>query len=429
MKKILISALLFTISFVSAFAQLGDARVSGMAGSFTSIADDQNALLINPAGLPFLSDSYLFFDAAVNFELTKNIMYGQEKYPSVYESGMESGEFSYYDTFFGADVPFDPSVYGFTYDASDDVDYRRAVRKYQEFRAYYTIYDFAQNTSDIFVLPRIGFVNKYWGATAFSRNRIDINTVEYNGRYTEYGFDVIRDTGAVAGFGIGLGLLSLGANLKAFTHETNSYSYLAREIDESAIATILFESNSEPAFDFELGVGSILTFGNLSAGAYIDNLLAFIDFTGQETDVDFLGIFEGLNIGASFDFVESKLSDQTKFLIFRTSVDLLNLGSYFNRSISAGLEIGFDFIALSAVARAGYRQAIIGELSNIIEAFEPKYGYYTVGLGTHFLFLHVDISAEFPYDMVFTPPVAGFIPTEILETQFADFKISASIEF
>jgi long-subunit fatty acid transport protein len=122
MRKIILALLLFALpgaayaSETASFLKLGvGARAVGMAGAYTAIADDVNALAWNPAGLSALEKREL---GAMHAEMTEQTRYGFAGYaqPSKYGTFAVGGVYLDHGNIDGRDANGRPTGY---YSASD----------------------------------------------------------------------------------------------------------------------------------------------------------------------------------------------------------------------------------------------------------------------------------------------------------------------
>lgn len=439
MRRFGIILLIVTIAGSLAFGQTGDARTRGMANAFTAVADDVNAIFFNPAGLAFLEKGYFVVGADASAVLSKRIMFGEEEYPYPWEYWDESGNmsYSYWDDFMGIDVFFDPSEFGFPYDPEVPGSYEQAVQDYMTWRDFYGFYQFNQNVSDMHLIPRLAYAAKNWGVSLITESSVEMATTEYRGEDTQLTFNLNKDVGVMGALGLNLGIMAVGANLKYYVRKTDTISFYAYETEDGPpdgfFADLLLGTENEESGSshLELGVGGLFTLGQISAGAYIDNLLYFLpqDENG-EWDPDLLGIFDSLSIGASFTPFNSKTSGKKGLLNLIGAVDIKNLGSETNRMLTAGVEAGLNIgDIIAANGRLGYRQDLPGNLMEMVDSFDPRLGFYTFGIGAKFIMGSLDIAAEFPADMVFEPPTGDNLPEDRLDTPFMNIVINLSLSF
>jgi hypothetical protein len=412
-KGLLAITLLGLLVVVPVVAQTqGDVRVRGLGGAYTGLADDANSLFLNPAGLGYLDHSSLVIGIGTDLELTKRVLSEQGDLPYVYESWTgDETEYLYWDDFFSAEVPFDPADYGFPYDPDDPEDKNRAVREYQEYQESYDFYSFAQSTSYLTMIPRVTYAEKGFGVSTISEFSMDFVTSEdYSGVETPLGVSIQRRLGVIAGFGVPFGPVSLGANVKYYNQGQFTLNYNAGDFEygppEDLFKNLFLGAPEGEVLEnhFELGIGALFTLGKFSAGAYLDNLLFFLN-PSEDTSVDSRGIWETLSVGVSWTPSNSKFDEEWSFLNFALSGDLKNIGSDTERRLNVGMELGLDIArVLTTHLRLGYTQNLPGTLGEAFGGISPWEGEYSVGLGGRLLFAEINLAATFPANVLLMPP-------------------------
>jgi hypothetical protein len=416
MKKLLLVFIFILISTVILTAGEYDSlRAHGMGGAYTALADDSNALFLNPAGLAFARKGEVRVSAAGGVSLTKQMVMGDSAYPEVYESwNYEDSSYVTYDSFYGRDVYFDPAEYGFPW--SDDTTtglptYQEAIDSYMEFQEAFQIYEDFINISDIGALPRFLVSGGWWSVANISRVDIELQPGYFDNNDPQsvpLNVNISRDGGLIGGAGIKLGIFSVGANAKFFKRSTETYAYEISDFEygppEDLLTNIaLGNADTEIISEgrFELGTGALVALGPWNAGVYLDNLMAFLD----EDKVDFGAIFDTLNMGVAWTPTNKKTAEKRSALNLVLAADLRNIGSSEARTMSLGAETGLDLGGLIVVnGRAGYSQPLPGALLDIGSAIDPLLGTYTAGFQAKFFFLDFQVAADFPADLIFDPP-------------------------
>lgn len=448
MKRTLFTAVLFIIAGALIFAQNGDARTMGLSNAFTAVADDVNAITFNPAGLGFLKKETFTIDGTISAQLTKKILSDVEEYPEIQESweGIKVGDseiiaYTMWDDFLSDEIFFDPALYGFPWDKdvpeNEETGYLAAVRAYEEFRNYYGVYEFNRNVSDLKIYPRIAWAGKYFGVSTLARISADMLPTEYEGEYTPVTFRINKDLGLVGAVGLKLGVFGIGANFKYYERYTEDLTYMARDFEDGPSEDFLTDlvlgkenSTVEPIPQFELGLGGLFTLGSLSVGAYLDNAIFFVNDIIEEKDIDWGGILDTLNVGAAWTPFNNKLEEKRGILNLVAAIDLKNFGDEEKRGLAIGLEAGLnlgDFI--TADARAGFTQNLPGSLTGMFRNFDWRDGLYTAGIGAKFWFMRLDAAVQFPAELLFNPPVEGYVPKAEWNDPFGKFYLNASFSF
>lgn len=440
MKKTILVIMIIAVLPLAVFAQVGDARTRGMANAFTAVADDYNALYFNPAGLSYLRNGDFVLGVGGNVTMTKALVFGQADYPDPWYDGYYE-QYTYWDDFTNSDVYFDPADYGFYWsDEEGGTTYEEAVQAYQEFRSFYGIYETTKNLSDMNLYPRLAFAGRHWGISAINNISLEPRPMDdYQAEDSEFIFDLYKDTGVMGGIGFNIGPLAVGANVKYYKRVSDVVSFSAADAQdgppEDFFTDIVFgsEEGSETLEEdsiIEAGIGALFALGAVNVGAYLDNLLFFLDRDEETGDLNVdAGLLNTLSVGAAWTPFNQKTKDKRGILNFIVAGDLKNIGSSINRELSAGAEAGLNLGGvIVADARLGYSQALPGELADMASAIDPRNGTYSVGMGWKFLFFAVNASFELPADMVLDPPT-GFLTDEQLQTEFGTAVVDIHFTF
>jgi hypothetical protein len=370
MKKAIASIIAIALAIPCAFAQfnaadrpdvtglpLGDARAFGLEGAMTAVNDDMNTLFFNPAGLAFLKRNYL----------NVNVAYGNSEYTN-------------------------------------------SLRIYTEYipvdKAHMSAY------SSNALQPNLVIGGKGWGLAltsdyAYYMPFID-EKMAADFEQTTY---VSRRIGAVGGFGLNLGPLAVGANLKYYTYSDYGVAYPVREGLESIIGKVLVGNGIDIAgvtYQMDVGLGALVTLGTLNVGAYYGNMMPFLTkvINKEPYNLDaYLGdCFKTMSVGASFMPSNDKFSKGKLPVDLVASLDLKNLGDNDKRELCAGAEFGFDvFNILVATARVGYKQALPTSsfsAEEMIAAFTPENAEVSVGATAKVAMAKADVSILVPLDML-----------------------------
>jgi len=402
MKKTLLVIMIITALPLALFAQTGDARTRGMANAFTAVADDYNALYFNPAGLAYLKNSDFVLGLGANVSVKKGMVFLEDEYPEIWEDWENEG-YEYYDDFFGTDVFFDPARWGFPWDDDDSTDlmsYDEAVDLYRQKRSFEII----RNLADMNLYPRLAFAAPHWGVSTI--NEITLAPASYNSTTEEFEFTILKDTGIMGGLGINIGPIAVGANVKYYKQVEDATYFNAQEAAEGPpeqfITDIFLGSDNQVSSEhkIEAGIGAIFTLGALNLGAYLDNLLFFLEKTDDGVDVD-PGLLDTLSVGAAWTPFNQKMKEKRGILNFIAAADLKNLGSTTERELAAGVEAGLNLGGvIVGNARLGYTQPLVGSLAEMADQFDPRLGLYSAGMGWKILFAAVNFSVQVPYDTI-----------------------------
>jgi hypothetical protein len=134
------------------------------------------------------------------------------------------------------------------------------------------------------------------------------------------------------------------------------------------------DSEVESAPHLELGIGALATLGTISVGAYLDNLLFFLDLTGEAVEVNFVDLFDSLSVGAAWTPFDNKLKEKRGILNLIAAVDFRNIGDDVNREIALGGEIGLNLGRVIMLnTRLGYNQSLPGTLIESLSDINPTW--------------------------------------------------------
>jgi hypothetical protein len=120
----------------------------------------------------------------------------------------------YWDEFIGSVVEFIPEDWGFT-----DID------AYNDFKSAYGFFEFADNTSNILMVPHIAYATKGWGVSTISDIGIDFIADVYNGETTPISVAVTKRQGLMGAIGFHFGPIGVGANVKYYTESAYTLDY------------------------------------------------------------------------------------------------------------------------------------------------------------------------------------------------------------
>ncbi|MFH2115238.1 MAG: hypothetical protein ABIJ86_12110 [Spirochaetota bacterium] len=424
MKRLILLVILACLVPVLVFSQTGDVRTRGMGGAFTAVADDLSAMYMNPAGLGYLDHTTLLVGLGLNMEMKKSLVFSDDDLPWPWEEWREGGMYySYWDDFLGTDVFFDPSLYGFSYDPEDNNSYVQAVQAYFAWREAYGFFEFADSTSNIYLLPRVAYAANSWGFSTISETAVDFGTdAGYFGEDTPIDTRVSRKQGLLGAIGLDFGPLGVGASLKYYKNTSYVLSYSISEFSDgppdSFLQQVFFgpeDGNFEQSEGvMELGIGGLFTLGELNIGAYLDNLLFFL---GESEDKP--GLLDSLSVGFAWMPSYNRVTGKRSPLNLIAALDLRNIGSLESRELSAGLEVGLNLgRAFMINGRTGYAQGLAGPLGEAFSTIDLYQGTYSLGFGFKFLAAELNVAFTFPPDMLFDPPQGNRLPEERLDSLF-----------
>ncbi|MEI6388094.1 MAG: hypothetical protein WCQ50_15815 [Spirochaetota bacterium] len=445
---IIIAVGLIAVMVPGAFAQptSSDVRALGMAGAMTAVTDDMNTLFYNPAGLSFLRKAYLGADMNTSSSINQGLL-AVPVLPDV-RSRLGGHNYAYYDSFLGSYVPFDFGIYraeisGLMNESTFVKDYDSSTEdeKFQFYRQYFALratYDSLGDIGPVELHPRLTLGGRYWGLALVGDYRMDpVFTQGYQGHDTVIDVAVERNLGGVAGVGIQLGPLALGANVRYI----NTSSYVVpfgldgliglaggRQQDLSTLSPLLYNSDGlGPVNTLQAGLGIMFTMGMMNLSAYNANVLPFLDKanSGVEFGTAFLNT---MNLGLSFMPSDDKFNKRKFPLVFTADMDFRNAGDERKRELSAGMEAGLNAGEfLVALVRIGYGQHLPGKFADMIREFDPELGYVTGGVTAKLALVKVEVAASLPTGMAFKLGTYGSMTAAQREESMGSLGINVSL--
>jgi len=446
--------------------QATNARIMAMGGAFTAVADDANALFYNPAGLAYLPKADINIGLSLLADLNSNLV-GMEEYNFKDKYG-----YNIWDLRYDSEAPLsgvyveDHNGSGGGYNIGDqevdlesDFGFENSWEGIDDMRGWYDgfiqmIDGVSQGLDQLAVLPNISFAARnfgvgFFGGVTISPANIPKAILTKESEYLDYGFEISKKSGIIAGMGFGFGPFAVGANLKYYKEvralfglPSDSYIDFMNYVDyrlpntpfQEALINILIDDAIAEDFDtenhIEMGLGAMYTVGGLTVGAYVDSILGMIlDDDGELKDFDFKSIVDQAgktaNIGVSYDPSMRKLYGREPFFNMLVSADLKNIGDNVNRFMNIGAEVGIHIGDLAQMdLRGGYKQYLTGPLEDVFSSdiVALEQGEVSIGVGVKALFVNVNVAATVPAILV--RDVLVFAATDSFpdeETYFANY--------
>ena len=418
--------------------QATNARIMAMGGAFTAVADNADALFYNPAGLAYLPNADINVGFSLLADLNSNIVdvdvfnfrdeYEYNVWDLYYNYSTDKVYIEDYNGESADDVEVDiKAEFGFE-NSKDGID---AMKGWYD--GFIQMIDTVSTGFDqLALLPNISVATRNFGVGFLGGVTISpaYFTDEHNNIFgpDNYGFEISKKSGIIAGMGFGFGPLSIGANLKyykevrtlfglpsdsfiAFDNYVSSLMPLETPLQQ-AMVDILLNDALAVEFDtenhIEMGLGALYTFGGFTVGAYIDSIPGLIlDENGEMIDLDFGAIFDQAaktaNLGIAFDPSMRKIYGREPFLNLLMSADLKNIGDNANRFMNIGAEVGIHIGGLAQVDfRGGYKQYLPGPLEDVFssDVIALEQGEVSFGVGVKALFVQANIAAAIPAELV-----------------------------
>jgi hypothetical protein len=411
-----------------------DARVMAMGGAFTAVADDVDALFYNPAGLAYLYGTNLKVGTSFLFDTNSDLALLMP-----YDYRDKDFDFSLWDLHYdySSDSVYKDLNSNWTMDAGEEIDLDAygfsndwdGIEAMQEW--YMDVVPAASVLHGGFdamqVLPNVAYGSRNFGVGLLGSVTIRPFDVPYDTGSLEYGFEMARKNGIIAGLGYEFGPIAVGANLKYFNESVTRFglpsslfadfeAYTAALVPDAigmqdALYAILVEDAiALPGFEenhLEVGLGTMATLGSITIGAYVDSILGIVLDEEGEIKKDLSQMIseaaKTASIGVSFDPSMKKLYGRESFINLIASVDLKNIGDDNNRFLNIGGEFGVHLGELAqADARIGYKQYLTGPLESIMDnsIIDIERGELSFGAGMKLLFGEMNIATTVPARLV-----------------------------
>ncbi len=346
MKKMIIMGILLLLVLSGAYAdslsidtEHFDARVAGLGTAYTALADDSNALYLNPAGLRRQYGNTMSIRLDIQDSINGDILSG-EPMTGIFENPELEGEFLY--------------------------------------------------------------TSRNWGIAAYSKYFMDIETTDeeylFNvGKFNSLVFGLSTGLGPISlGANIKATKYDYKNNPVEFPKE-EPISLIIPFIQE----VILNDYNSsDPDENVSMGVGALLDIGNFSLGVYSDQFLDFMYGDDSEIKLDLDNIVKGLDVGIAYQSDNYDKFGNYRVFQFTLAADVHDLGDDDNRIFAMGSETNlrlFEYMQLAI--RLGYQQEI-EEIDDLLFGISMVEGDYSVGIGAILPFMKFDAAATIPAEAI-----------------------------
>ncbi len=335
--------LLFSVTVVWAVGMsihpvFGDARISGLGQAYTAVADDSNALLLNPAGLRMLGGS----DLSIRLDV-------------------------------------DDTLNGQLFVDSSDLGLFENPILNQEFL----------------------YTSRNWGVAAFSEYHMEIEPEGSDyvldvAKLNSLQFGVATGVGPLS-IGVNIKATKIDYGNGIFIQKDEPVNMIIPFVQD----VILNDYSSTFSVErVVMGVGALLNLGDFSIGAYSDEFLDFMYGVEGEINLDMVTVIETLDVGVSYQSEPYDTYGNYHPLQVLLAADIHDLGDDDIRALSLGMEINLRFLEYVQLAvRTGYQEAL-ENWDELLFGISPQDGDYTLGMGLILPFIKVDGSVTVPAEVI-----------------------------
>ncbi|MCK5157386.1 MAG: hypothetical protein KAQ69_13240 [Spirochaetales bacterium] len=215
--------------------------------------------------------------------------------------------------------------------------------------------------------------------------------------------DVTRLNVMKAGIALGIGSLSIGADVSASKKSKKNGLKIDIGSDVISIGAELlqeiFFAELDPNNDetLEVGLGMMLDVGIFTLGVYSDKVVDFMPDSGSGTSINLGVILQNLDFGISMSTDGNTGAGRFQFAHLLLAADLKNIGDDTSRTLNLGLEGSLMFTnRLSLAVQLGYNQPA-PDLNSILSLTGYENGVYSIGVSSDLLFMTVNAAVVLPY--------------------------------
>ncbi len=408
----------------------------------TAVKGDLNSLFFNPAGLAFVGEGHFDVSATAGAGLSRGflavnpLVYIEQQYDSTYSPTQtywyalpNTPDGSLPEASSWAEMVSILEANGLgpaeKQQIADDANAASwgSLKDYDQYNAYKDRYYRMQaykQTSDtrLELSPRVWVGGPGWGAVLVVQLKYVPAISTFTGGSSVVSYQVAKQLGAVAGLGLNLGPLAVGATLKAlnrstFDTKTTTLSQMNGPPLQVLAGSLGDAFSVQGRYDLGVGVGALASLGPLNVGLSVSNLLPFLD--SSQAGTPFLdALMAGTDFGVSVMPYEANDSGFQLPIRLVGAVDLHGLGSDTQRDLAAGAELGIDAWGFfQAVVRGGYRQPLPGPLATLASQFDPQKGQLYAGATAKLLFLKVEVAGTLPVVSLGSLPGSGSRQTDL----------------
>lgn len=340
MKRYVVGLLLICMVLVPAAAyeqvdlSYTDARVLGLSGAYTAVADDSGALYMNPAGLHTMNESSMSIRLDMLEQFDSQLLL-EDGWTELLKNPQLNGEFQY--------------------------------------------------------------TTRNWGVSAYTKYVMDIDNEgdEYTFDITKVNslkFGLAGGLGPLS-FGADIRATMYGSevNVIDFSESSGVVIPFIQEV-------LLDDYTDISTENVVLGAGILLDIGNFSFGAYSSDFVTIYDSKEPDGDLQFSldSVLNTLNAGAAYQSRSYTKAGNFHPLQFTLALDIHDLGDDSERTIHLGSEFNLRFFEYMQFAlRAGYQEDL-EELDEMLFGLSMIEGDYTLGIGTVLPFLKIDGAVSVP---------------------------------
>ncbi len=268
--------------------------------------------------------------------------------------------------------------------------------------------------------PEFYYAAPGWGVSISSAYNL---TEDDNKTYT---IDKINNVDI--GFGLNLGMFSLGAAIHASKIDTidnvtlegpSSPDFLMDFITQVFMNTYNGSGSGPSEESVLVRAGFLFDSGIFSLGLHHNSIFDVMAWSDRQELPSLETFFEGLHVGVSFRNSRLNRYGQRNLLRVRGALDIEHIGSDEDRKLQVGIEAGLHITETNKIAvRAGYSEYMPRLEDLLYGAVNPSKGTVSLGAGIDLLILSVQAAASIPAEALTADEAA--IPS---------FGISAGLKF
>ena len=265
---------------------------------------------------------------------------------------------------------------------------------------------FSGDLEDFLYAPSVGYdlhyISSGWAVGAYSNY-----VLENAGMFGEdLLLNISRRNTVEFGFAFGLGTFALGGDLHIAKQSYLNGRRIPINTDPFSIATTLlqevFLAEFKPSADeiFELGLGGMMSIGDVTFGVYSEKVVDFITESGSGISFDLRKLIAALDVGLSIEGGSRIGSETFQWFRYLLAADLHNIGDDGSRELRVGMEGALSLTdRVAGNLELGYIHPL-PDLNAILSFSGGEGSIYTLGIGADLLFMNIHAALMIPNETV-----------------------------